>query len=1262
MLIQKEPYREFPNEELLCYKGEKPSAPTPKKAESKTDKENAEALRKAVTEAEASTTESATIKTNLKKTRALIDSMHKKAKGYGSAADTLAQKLHERTNLRFSRINREYSKARAGEPSFEKARAAMAIEQKAENHFTLVANRIEGDKHEKYLSHQTWQDSMEQTRGEGKAPYSQKMDLIQHYLETKGIKPKMRKELARLILKSGKVKLEGVDLDAYSANNLEQFFKKVDEHSANVESAIEGSVKKVVEQFLAEAPKATAEPEEIDAVSTIILEDPKLNARFKGSPKRMKAAATAIAKRYDIQTKGGEIQFAADLTGGNIAVLEPKVFKKQIIAELKGPEFRSEDTIGDYSDNIDESTQWLTDLREEVGGINKLSKFANSTAVGKLRTKGANYKEWNVATRRNRRMESKTNKTAETRKKRETAWKKTTKAVETGITGGKAKEFTSVTSKRPNIGGKGTMTGKIKYTHTETNQQYTVDIKHKDGKALVTVEMSDGKEPPLPIKVGPVKPTELNHENLSQQLEKGRETYTTNEANFSKAKSAIAGIKFGKLAPIKLDEPSEKDLMSPDFKLPDTPLVYDGQQVGSIKFVEGGEVLVKIGTKEGKQMKPDKLNAYLTRYPGPREMQKTVKQSKANKKAVETQVSKDKGDIKPPDNLDFAPSTTLEGDFSQPEGLIQVGEFKKKADGNPAATLSVRTGKDKKDKARKYVLTVGEETTEFSSMEEVNIHLESNKVKLGKVAEKPKKPAKAEVEKKLTEAQKLAKTKLRELVRKKFGEKLGDAINDPRFDQALDTVVSGLTDKEAAQVESGEKLTKNGIKKILDAFIKAYGYEGLEEADDAEMKIIMDSDVIIKGADGQPTTEKFRKVFGEDLARSLSRSHEFQAGENGLEVKEGDAFVPVTAESMGKLVPSSLRTNYEGVIDGTTKPKDFQEAATKEAKAQELFDQMREKMSDPDAVKKAFGEMGYGEIIGSFVQLYKLFTAALESGDWQSLQDGLADFTSGDMMGRVDGAKEKYEKGIAGVKDTGDLISIYNEPYGKTAESIFGAGQDFGAGNKPQPYRIHLKGIIQERLEGDLEIDISEMKTISEKETKISCTKDSEVYTITLTRKGDKTFVKSTKREAKEDGTPVEKVHRKREEVQDTKSGDKNLAFVLFRTPGEAEEGAAEASEQAETPKGPQGVKPEFFEMKDGKMVLKGVQGATTTIQKILQPNVESITVQVFKDKHGVKKGKRVTAKKSGNTYMVNGERLRISDGDIVVGTTLKPEEENKPA
>ena len=511
-------------------------------------------------------------------------------------------------------------------------------------------------------------------------------------------------------------------------------------------------------------------------------------------------------------------------------------------------------------------------------------------------------------------------------------------------------------------------------------------------------------------------------------------------------------------------------------------------------------------------------------------------------------------------------------------------------------------------------------------------------------AKKPKEEEKIE----LTDAQEKAKDALKKLVLKEFGEKLKINIDDPRFDKALNIILHGMTPEQANRLAEGksETLTKIGAQMILDAFAQAYGYEDLGEMDPTEVDTISGMDVTVGGK-----KMKFREAFGEDLAQSLSRSHEFRAGEGGrLEVKEGDAFVPVTEENMASLVPTSLRPGYESVVEGQTEPDKFQEQVSEEAKAQEAFQKLGETMRDPEKVKKALGEMNLGELLASIGQLWRLFQTALKTGDFQSLQDGLEDFQSGrNPIERIEGAKQTYEEAIngsgdkPGIQDVGDLMALYNQPYGPEATKLFGEGKE------KVPYRIQMQEVIQTRIAGDLGVDITEMKKLSATSTQITCSRGADRYVINLEQKGGKTYARSEAIKLREDGSEYRETMPLPEngEVKNTKSGEKNMALVLFGIE-EAPAAGEGTSEDAETAKAPEGVKPEYFEMTEGKMVLKDVK--TPSINDILDPNVTEVTIR------NKETGKEVTATRDGNPGFTGDNRLRIHDGDVIVSTKLKKE------
>ncbi|MBU1015673.1 hypothetical protein KJ657_01145, partial [Patescibacteria group bacterium] len=206
----------------------------------------------------------------------------------------------------------------------------------------------------------------------------------------------------------------------------------------------------------------------------------------------------------------------------------------------------------------------------------------------------------------------------------------------------------------------------------------------------------------------------------------------------------------------------------------------------------------------------------------------------------------------------------------------------------------------------------------------------------------------------------------------------------------------------------------------------------------------------------------------------------------------------------------------------------------------------------------------------SLAQLWKMFQTAFKTGDFKSLEDGLKDFQEGrNPIERIESAKKAYEQKVEGIKDTGELIDLYNEPYGQKATELFTEKTD--KGEVSVPYRIKLKEVIEERFKRDLDIDISEMKTVSSAKTVIDCAKGPDFYKITLERSEGKTLVSMDQiktRPEPESGEYSEAKVPRTAVKNTTGEGTDSLSYVLFQKKTAPETGSEKAEQKPEVPEG----------------------------------------------------------------------------------------------
>ena len=132
---------------------------------------------------------------------------------------------------------------------------------------------------------------------------------------------------------------------------------------------------------------------------------------------------------------------------------------------------------------------------------------------------------------------------------------------------------------------------------------------------------------------------------------------------------------------------------------------------------------------------------------------------------------------------------------------------------------------------------------------------------------------------------------------------------------------------------------------------------------------------------------------------------------------------------------------------------DLKEEAGKHLKTLDNMKELKDLLTDKEERPKSLKEMGPMELIKTLAQLWATFQEAMKTGDWQTLGDALNDFQNGKnpVEGMADAATD-YRKELENVNEIDDLLNMYNDPYGKIANTRMG---------KDSRYRIKLKSEIK---------------------------------------------------------------------------------------------------------------------------------------------------------------------------------------------------------
>lgn len=1171
MLIKKEQYREFDSKKPIWFERPdhlaEPEAGKDKKDETEKPKDKKEATKDLTPQ----------IAKHFKEIEGFLNKVvyvtpepeGEKKINPKAAMRKMADKLKAHALARFNQISKEYKAQREalGTVEFIESGRGQQLEEEARQVLIGIKDRLNLG-YRKYADHQARQDRIDEVRREAKTPQEKKEakaeiqkvkeEIIVDYLNqaesTKEMDPKMQAMLARFIVKGNLVQLEYGDVDAkVYEGNIHAFFRNVDRFHERIGSKLEGKLEKVVQKFLAEAPNPEADPKEIAKIEEWIQENKGLKLKFgeKTTPDSfLRKASTTLAKRFDIRfNKKGEVHYATDLTARpKVITYDAEGFKNRVILELTGPNFSSSAKLEGYAKDVEKDTEWLKKVRKtidvgdtflDIGEIDSWDDWAGHEDAEYL---------MKINDQIQRRV-TQIDKTQDQKDVKERIEGQKNANLDAYYDVAEAADLKGAVSRALGINNYHLVedeqhpSGEGPYEGYQVIENRTENVKikvHLNESGLITVAVNpiDANKPGESYfnSVRTFTSKKFKGTDLADLAKSTKESWVKNNKEMKRVQDAILKVDVKGLG-IKFQPNETNQRFNTDFKANNPTLLIDGHQVGTLIFhpkTEKGveEVTIRIDGKDKKVPLKNLKNSLLAQMPT---MKKVAERAEKNKGEIEKQLESDWKKLKPAEGLVLNIEKPPVGDFSNPKELIRIATLNKK-DKSEAASLYITAGatpakKGEKAKTRPYVLKIGNKESAFKTMDEVNAFVAKNQEALAKVPEKPKPVT-------LKKGREKAKANLSKMVMNLWGEKMaGIKPKDVEFSNALNTFLNGLTLQRVTQLGKPRARLQNRERAdLLKAFQESY-YGNLEGVDENEVKAISGMPVTIKGK----PAGNFTEVFGEDLTKTLSMSHQFRAGKKGgVEVKKGEGFVPVDAKGMREYVPARLRADYDKVLNGED-PKAFQEKASDELRAREAMEEIGKAMGDPKKVE-AFKKMGLGELIGSLAQLWQMLQEAMRTGDWKTLEDGISDLNKGrNPAERVKSAKEAYANKIGKIEKTGTLLALYNEPYGAKAKELFGAGKE------STPYRIQLKQAIEGRLEKELGIDITKMEAKSPAETTITCTKGKDTYRIYLEQSGSQTFATMDKVLIADNGNEkTEPTSVVKTEVKNLTSKDKNMASVLF--------------------------------------------------------------------------------------------------------------------
>ncbi len=153
--------------------------------------------------------------------------------------------------------------------------------------------------------------------------------------------------------------------------------------------------------------------------------------------------------------------------------------------------------------------------------------------------------------------------------------------------------------------------------------------------------------------------------------------------------------------------------------------------------------------------------------------------------------------------------------------------------------------------------------------------------------------------------------------------------------------------------------------------------------------------------------------------------------------------------------------------------------ADDKVKTHEAMKKLVEAFSDPEKA----GKMGLLESLGALLQLWGAIKTAMDSGDWQTLNEMFVDFNKGENPAKsMEKSKEQYKNVLVEKKidDPKLLINAYLSPRGKEADALFTEGlpdTETEEGEKKfskealSKYRMEAKPAIQTYLADKLSVN-----------------------------------------------------------------------------------------------------------------------------------------------------------------------------------------------
>lgn len=366
--------------------------------------------------------------------------------------------------------------------------------------------------------------------------------------------------------------------------------------------------------------------------------------------------------------------------------------------------------------------------------------------------------------------------------------------------------------------------------------------------------------------------------------------------------------------------------------------------------------------------------------------------------------------------------------------------------------------------------------------------------------------------------------------------------------------IENMTKEEGATLELDEAQTQQ-IRAAIAIRILKYTHERGEMIHDQ----LTNDTVALKAGISDKSADIIDDLFDKDddpLRQYLVQRYNFTANPNGglwLIDDSGNKMPIRNVKDLTPYLPESAQNNFEKLLESENPSEEFREVLAKEGenslKAMKAMQELNEMFRNPNGkAAEALSSMGWGELIATFAQLYQMF----KDGDFEGLQDGLADLQNGlKPQEGIKFARQDYEAKVngtdkeEGIKNTSKLLTLYNDPHGDYANSLFG-GKKGDKAHEATRYRMQLKDVIKKRLEGDLKINITKIEKGIGSETIITCAKGRDTYKINLERNGEQTFATMTQDLTDpNDGHAYTETIVNKEEVRDLMNGDKNLASVL---------------------------------------------------------------------------------------------------------------------